>query len=867
MAHRGRMGQGVWPVTKSPIYVPAEGNSNATIVIVGEAPGAHEEKQKAPFVGYSGQLLRNTLANIGILPTSVYITNVCHYRPPGNQISRWFRKVGKIHVPNKLVVEGIVELYRDLAKIRPTVVVPLGNTALWALCGVRSVTKRRGSIMPISWDLKRARIFQEAGALNNEFLDDVAAVQGTKVIPTFHPAYVLRQMEHLAVFQTDLERIRDDSLFPELRLPQREFFIDPPEAEREQLIESLLDSDRISFDIECIGYRLYCVGFASDPSWGLVLTAEHPGNIRAITELLASSVPKIAQNGLFDVTFLAMQNGISVAEFAHDTMVAQHAAYPSLPKGLDFLCSVYTREPYYKDEGKNWDPRDAADVQRFLEYNGKDVCATLEIAIKQEENELKDPGYKITFDRVMSQTPVYAEQTIKGIKVDLPLMFELRTQKERVWKELQEELDKTTMGHLASMLQAAEKKGLAKVANNLKVFISSRINEMGTLKGAINVNSSKILQQLCYDILGLKVKKNRATGRPTTDEDALKELYAESGNPILLTVISIRQIRKAVSSYLSLQTDADGTCHFSVNPVKAKTGRSSYGKTITGQGNNKQTIPHDLRKIYVPDTAGYKFAYLDLDQAEARIVAYKGGITRMIEAFEQKQVKYTASDVHSLTAHNLLGVAYEELKEYPHRYLGKRCNHAFNYEMGPEKFYKIVARDAAETGVSLTRKQAKQLRELHLRAYPELQTYWEDIRGMLRANRTIINPMGRKRVFLGRLDNDTFREAFSHYAQSTVADVLRTGMVNVHNGPVMEFRNDGFTYTRVVLEGHDALLLQYPEEREEEFLRAAVRCMLIPFLINTHEITIPVGIEAGYNYGSQDDDNPQGLTKYVLQGA
>lgn len=855
-------------MTKPP-YVPAVGSRDANIVFVGEAPGKNEEKQRKPFVGYSGKLFRNTLARMGILDTDVFITNLCHYRPPGNHISRWLKKRGRSYVPNELVAEGIVELYQDLAEIKPNVVVPLGNSALWALCGVRKINRRRGSIMPIEWDLARARALSEKGLLDNAFLDSVAAVQGTKVIPTYHPAYILRQMGELAVFQTDIERIKKDSAFPELRLPEREYWIDPPEPKLNELVAKLLTADKISYDIECVGYRLYCIGFACDPSWALVLTAGPESHQRAFRDILSSDVPKIAQNGLFDLTFLAMYSSLDVKAFAADTMVAQHACFPELRKGLDFLCSIYTREPYYKDEGKNWNPKDAEDVERFLTYNGKDVCATLEVWEAQERDDLTDPGYRITFDRVMEQLPVYAEQTIRGIKIDLQKMYQFRAKYVEDWRVLQEGLDRETLAILAKIFQRAKEAGRDKRAKQLESFIRARAADLGSKKGAINVNSPKVLKELCYKMLQLKPKKSRSTGKLTTNEDALKELFNESGNAILLTIVKIRQIRKRISSYLSVETDGNGVTHFSVNPVKTKTGRSSYGKTITGQGLNMQTVPHELRSIYIPDEPGYKFAYIDLDQAEARIVAYKGGITRMIECFEHPNPeKYTESDVHSLTAHNNLGIPYEEIKEYPHRYLGKRCNHAFNYEMGPVKFYTVLARDAHKTGIRISRKEAKQLRNRHLQTYPELTNYWEEIRGRLRHDRTIINPMGRKRVFLGRLDAATFREAFSHYAQSTVADVLRTGMVAVHNDVVSEFRSLGYSHTRIVLEVHDALLLQYHEDTEEEFLAQAEAAMAIPFEIEGREIVIPRSIEAGWNFGERDkDDNPNGLVKYELKRA
>ena len=145
------------------IYVPGVGNHKANIIFVGEAPGAQEEQFGKPFIGPSGSLFRSCLAKLGILDTDVYITNVCHYRPPGNRIDKWlkFKGTGRnrnIVGADSRISEGIVELFRDIAEIKPNVIVPLGNTALWALSGYRQIGRRRGSIIPVSWDLKRSAI-------------------------------------------------------------------------------------------------------------------------------------------------------------------------------------------------------------------------------------------------------------------------------------------------------------------------------------------------------------------------------------------------------------------------------------------------------------------------------------------------------------------------------------------------------------------------------------------------------------------------------------------------------------------------------------------------------------------------------------
>lgn len=837
-------------------YVPAVGPRDAKIVVVGEAPGKNEVRTKQPFTGYSGNIFRSTVSGVGIPPSNIFITNVCHYRPPGNQIKRWIttRKVGGEQrlYPNARVAEGIVELFADLAEIKPNVIVPMGNVALWTLTGQQQITKRRGSIMAVDWDLERAKAISKAVGLDDDFLDNVAAVMGTKVIPTIHPAAVMRMYEYMAPFQTDWTRIREDSRFPELRLPDREIILNPTGKELEQLHERLLGADLISYDIEVVGgTRLYCVGFTDDPSWAMTLTANTSENMAVIRNLLTCPVPKLAQNGLFDASFLALYSNIDVTNFHHDTMVAQAVAYPELPKGLDFMCSVYTREPYYKDEGKSWSPRDAEDVERFLTYNAKDVAATLEVFEAQRSSELQDEHHRDTYERIMSQLPAYLDMMVNGIRVDLREQKRLAEKYTKDYQALQAGLDEQAIKHLADIHEHLIARGSKDRAAQVAAFIKNILPGVGTAKGGLNVNSSKVICEYLYEIRGMKTKRNRKTGRPTAGEDALKELYSETQDPFLLTIVKIRQLRKRLSSYINVKTDSVGTTYFSVNPVRAETGRSSMGQTITGMGHNMQTNPHELRTMYIPDS-GCVFMYYDLDQAEARVVAYRAGIRRMIEAFEKPFKKYTDADVHSVTAHNLLEIPYDQIEEYPHRYLGKRCNHALNYEMGPEKFYKVINKDAVDTGVSLTRKEAKQLRKKHLRTYPELQWYWEDIKEQIRANRTIINPFGRKRVFLGRMGDDTFREAYSHYAQSTVADVLRTGMSRAFREIVQDYRAHGEHRVRIVLEIHDALLWQIPRDMVSEVAPRVVEAMTVPFTINDKEITIPVGAEIGDNWGDME---------------
>jgi DNA polymerase len=839
------------------IYVPGTGDRNANIVFLGEAPGAKEETQRLPFVGPSGALFRSALDNKGIRSDRSYITNVCHYRPPYNDIEKFLKrstrkKAPTVRILEPLLAEGIAELFRDLAEIKPNVIVPMGNVGLWALTGEWGITRYRGSTLEVSWDLERARALSIHDQLSEELIENLKATHGMKVVPTYHPASILREYKNLSLFLTDLGKAAKNSLYPELRLPERTFHINPPTSVLDELVDELLSSPIMAFDIECVGTKLFCVGFSCDPSWALTLTTNSPENNIIIRHLLTSDVPKVAQNGIFDVSYLQRFNGLSVRNLTADTMVAQHVSYAELPKGLDTLASIYTDEPYWKDEGKDWKATDTEDLQRFLEYNGKDTAVTLETWLAMQEAELSKLGRKEHHDFIMKQIPAYSRMTYSGALLDTYRMRELRDEYERDYLELQRGLDNAVMAHLYDVAEVAEKKGNTKAVKKISSFLVSIMPGKDTNTGALNVNSSKILKEYLYEIRGFKVKtvKNNAGQKvPTTREKALKELFMETGDPFLLTIVKIRQKRKRIGTYLNLKHDGTGRVYWSVNPVRAETGRSACGKTILQEGTNVQTIPHELREIIIAPP-GYILSYLDYAQAEARIVAYFAGIRRMISAFESEQsVKFSPTDVHSLTAHQVLGVAYEDMKEIPHRFLGKKCNHAFNYEMGPYLFWEEIMKTSDETGVHITRTQAIAMRKKHFQTYPELQGYWREIRGLINATRTITNPFGRTRLFLGRKEDATYREGFSHYAQSTVRDLIGHAIIRTDRDVMEPLRRAGHTESRIVLEGHDALLVQLPEEHEEEAVKKTKEAMTIPFEVKGREILIPVDSKSGHNWG------------------
>lgn len=164
--------------TRCPLYqerthvVHTEGNRKARLMFVGEAPGADEDIQARPFVGRAGQLLTKIIEAIGLKREQVLIGNVNRCRPPGNRAPT---------IEEASTCKPF--LLREIAVVQPEVIVVLGNTAMKNLLDTREgITRLRGR-------------FQD--------------YQGIKVMPTFHPAYLLRDPSKKRETWEDLKKVRD----------------------------------------------------------------------------------------------------------------------------------------------------------------------------------------------------------------------------------------------------------------------------------------------------------------------------------------------------------------------------------------------------------------------------------------------------------------------------------------------------------------------------------------------------------------------------------------------------------------------------------------------------------------------------------
>lgn len=790
-----------------PLY--SEGPRDAKIMIVGDFPGTHEVKSGKPFSGYGGDILDRILSRVGLSRSNIFCTNICHTSPPTKDWKWFTTKAGQPHL-----LAGMMQLKKDIESIRPNIVATLGAPALRVLTGKVSINSWRGSILESSF------------------------VKGVKVVGTFHPTSIIKKHEYGAIAEFDLRRVAEESTYPEIIRPPRELILDPDPALLEHLVNELLAAEWLAVDIECWqrpdgSWKLACVGFSDSAKRAVTIPCDSPLKLNAIRVLLAAPVKKVMQNGTFDTTVLR-DEGFEVNGFEWDTMLAHHALYAecaggedemsaqahkkrsaAFAKGLAFQTSIYTREPRYKDDGKVW--KDTNDLMMFWRYNALDAVVTREIRDVQEK-ELKEYGNLHVLKHSQGLVEPLISMTRTGIKIDM---------------EKRAALSDKYMSEIV----------------NLQNFL-----DMGAGQ-PVNVSSPDV-KWLVYDKLKLPVQyKKRAGGGKTVtaDEDALIKLSAKHPNPLLATVLEIRQRRKLVETYLNAAVDQDGRMRCSFDITGTRSGRLSSRASIYGSGTNLQNIPEALRVMFIPDI-GMAFIYRDFSQAEARVVAALANDRYLLELFADP-----TRDIHKETAARIFGIPIEEVTDVQ-RYLGKKVRHAVNYGMDAKRFVEVVNKDAAETGITITESLARQVIEGFWLLHPNHKSvYWANVERELRYSRTLTSSFGRKRTFFGRMDDSLYREGYSYIPQSDIGWLCNQALTNIYNKVQIgqpELR------VQLLLQVHDSILVQCPIDKVREVNDQLTECMTIPFECNGHKIIIPTDSKVGFNWGNRSKDgltNPNGL--------
>ena len=772
-------------------HVPPEGPQNARMMFIGEAPGADEVRLGRPFVGPAGKVLDQLLADVGIKRPEVYITNVMKVRPPGNKFETFFLDKACTQ-PSPELVAGIDALEQEIHNIPCGMIICLGAWPLWALTGLRGIEKYRG--------------FPHRAMHRN-------------IIATYHPAYILRQWSGYPTAKMDFEKAKKIQELYEEETPicPMNLISEPTFGQALDYLEACKRARRISYDVETAQGMIDCIGFSRGESTALCIPmAMEAGDgsywteqqeillWRKIKEVLESGVPIVGQNISYDNFYVQTTRGITPKNIELDTMIAFNLMYPGQSKGLDYLATVYTNHPYWGYRAPK-----VLGPERW-KYNAMDCLVTHDIA-EPIIHELRTEGHYDFYHRLPHKLikPLEA-MTLRGVRIDRDLRNRTRASYRKRIGALKKGVQGTLGGEDIEKAQASIK-SLKKVE-----------------RGSFNPGSDTQLRNLVYDTWGMKKIFERGTKSPKIDESALRRLAEEDEGahgrffPYLL---QYNKLDKLYTTYLSADIGPDGRMRCSYNIAGTVTGRLSSSAAPDRTGTNLQNIPHgDMRRMFIADE-GYVILKCDIKQADNTVVAYLANEPFLIKAFEE------GADVHKRVASMIFNKAEHRITKQE-RKLGKKSGHAMNYGEGVDMFRQVCWE---EMGLRFTRREAERIRNGYLDICPRISMWHLEIQEQLGKNRTLVNPFGRKRYFFERWGNELFKQAYAHLPQSTVVDVLDTGLISLFDA--------GYD---LLLQVHDELDMN--GKADPETLRAIKSHMEFTITINGHSVVLPIEISAGKNW-------------------
>lgn len=759
------------------VQCPGGGMFSSTIAIVSDYPGAREVAARLPFVGGAGTKLWNTLRKFGFDRNDFYITNVCKRIVAGDDDEN----IGA-GMPQKLS-RGERELWQDLIKWElaklPNLryILCLGGLALEALTGHDGITSWRGSVLDIS-------------------LQDFENRQRPKLVTllcSFNPASVLRTPKDELIFNMDLGRLRrviEGRWKPHLVAVST----NPDVGEAVRYLQDLRAiGGPVAYDIETMGGETACVGFANNPHEAMCInfrtatehrfTVEEELAIRAEIQatLAEPSVQLIAQNGMFDSSWLWYKDRLRPKASWLDTMLAHHTLYPWMPHDLGFLCTQYTTHPFYKHE-KDW--REGGDIDTYWTYNGKDCCITFAVAMAIKKELEAQQLDRFFFEHVMKLQPWLVRMTVGGVLVDTAL-------RESINEALEKELR-----HI------------------LEDFHAAVHEATGDPSYSPNPLSSHALSDLLFGKLGL-IGRGASTNEENRDRMYKHPRSSEKARRVLEALKNYKREQKFFSTYVDTEIDEDNRmrCEYKQTGVSKAPGRLSSSKVLWGHydqkskrviqhGMNLQNQPTRAHEMYIADP-GYTFVYADGEQAEARYVGWDAEIEVWMEQFERARLdgKY---DAHRALAALLYNLPYEDTPTSDEetlpdgkviksiRYKAKRCRHALNYRM-------MADRLATTAGIPLD--EAEKLFGIYHRLHPELRKWWSKQEETARSSRFLFNSYGRRLFIQGDMNQkETLESIVAFRPQSTIGD-------KVSRAIYMCEEDDDWPYdARMALNIHDAIV-------------------------------------------------------------
>jgi uracil-DNA glycosylase family 4 len=576
--------------TEDQIFFGTSGPRNARIMVIGEAWGQHEAQAQAPLVGQSGQEFTRMLLEANINRNDLLLTNVVSDRPPHNEMWQWFEKPkGASHTlknlhPSPKIREALNTLHLQIVHTKPDLIIGLGNYPLWAL------TSHAGHALAKDHMGRSTGIRAPTGIMTwrgSQTYTDVMSPHGLPEIPylpIIHPAAILRQWELRNLTVHDLKArvplaFRSDAWDP----PPLTAVAPPSYIEAYSFLIRLLyrlnrGELHLSVDIETARPLLVCIGLGHELDYAMSIpfirvekdltfssywTIEEEATLIGLLRKIFrhSNVRVVGQNFIYDTQYIEHELGVT-PRFHFDTMLAQHLLFPGMPKGLDYLSSLYCKHHlYWKDDGKDWHIKD--DLPSQLRYNCVDIVKTLE-CFHELDPLLDEFAVRHLWQEELDKHHLALRMMRRGVNIDLAARAKMRFDLMEQHARIQEEL--------------------------LKIMPQEFVDPKAKTFWFHSAQQSKVV---LYEMFGLKPIKNRKTGTDSTGKEALAEL--SDRYPRLKRVFDLIGAMRSVgvfqSNFLNKSLEPNNRMVCSFNPGGTETFRWSSSENAFGRGTNLQNIP------------------------------------------------------------------------------------------------------------------------------------------------------------------------------------------------------------------------------------------------------------------------------------
>lgn len=562
--------------------------------------------------------------------------------------------------------------------------------------------------------------------------------------------------------------------------------------------------------------RLTCFGFGWHSSKTFSVPMMMPDDTYFYGELETAKILRalhiamrdnlvVIHNASFDLFVLFWRYGLPIPRNVYDTLLAHHRCFTEIEKSLGHCLSLYTDQPYHKNEGI-FEPHSSRQVEQLLNYNCKDVEA-LTLIKPEIEDVARQLGAGPSIAQANASLRPYITETCEGLHYD---------------EEKRKSIVETNIRKVLQLERC------------LRIMVGHELNP----------NSWQQVGNYLYKEKQYEVPSYSEDG--STDEKTLRQIALKVSNPVINFILKVRAIKKETGAlkFTPLPARTYGkapaprlTCAWVISGTD--TFRLASRKMLKLWGTNMQNWTKRLRKIIKPPP-GMKFLQVDQSGAEALIVAYLCRRGKYRELFENK-VKvhiYVALGLFKQQFEAELGYKLDEFIEAPiaemvklprwnqvseviaisdewpgkrrYYFMAKKTCHSANYDIKWPTFRLSILQET-EGQLCLSPDESKGFLLGYRGMFTEIPEWHLETQSIVKSDRRLCNLFGFPRQFTGQFDEQMFKKAYAFVPQSTVGTITNITFTSVFN----ELEQHPEIYGRecsVVQNNHDSVLVQGPEE-------------------------------------------------------